>query len=311
MHVAVIGAGALGCVYGVRLALRTQTDVTFVVRPKRVSSTDPFVIESAWNDERETLETPVRAARVPADADVVLLTIGTEDLAGLDALLGDSSAPIVVVTPTMPQDWERLTKAYGTRALSAMPTMSAYVRNEDGVVRYWLLPSPTLIDEPRPPHDEGWAAITELVAALNRAGVKTKLELGVHETNPATTVAFICLGMGMAIGGSIDGLLADDTLVELISRACVEGQRLGHRLGRPLFVASFFPIVTSRWGMRLLRLLPEEARYFTESHFGRKIAEQHRVMIRQMIELAEAKGLPHSAFDEVERRLVSSAHGTS
>lgn len=307
MHVAVIGAGALGCVYGVRLALRTQTEVTFVVRPKRVSSTDPFVIESAWNDKRETLEKPQRAAKVPADADVVLLTIGTEDLEGLEALLGDSTAPIVVVTPTMPQDWDRLVKAYGKRALSAMPTMSAYVRKEDGVVRYWLLPAPNLIDEPRPP----LPAITELVRSLDRAGVRTSLELGVHETNPATTVAFICLGMGMAIGGSIDGLLADDALVDLVSRACVEGQRLGHRLGQPLFVANFFPIVTSRWGMRLLKLLPAEARYFTESHFGRKIAEQHRVMIRQMIELAEAKGLPHSAFDEVLRRLVSSSDGTS
>jgi len=306
MHVAVIGAGALGCVYGVRLALRARTDVTFVVRPKRVSSTDPFRIESAWNDERETLETPVRAAQVPDDADVVLLTIGTEDLAGLDALVGDSSAPIVVVTPTMPQDWDRLKAAYAKRALSAMPTMSAYVR-DDGVVRYWLLPAPNLIDEPRPP----LPAITELVAELTRAGVRTSLELGVHETNPATTVAFICLGMGMAIGGSNDALLADEALVDLISRACVEGQRLGHRLGRPLFAASFFPIVTSRWGMRLLRLLPAEPKYFAESHFGRKIAAQHRVMIRQMIELAEAKGLPHSAFDEVERRLVSSDDGTS
>lgn len=307
MHVAVIGAGALGCVYGVRLALRTKCDVTFVVRPTRVDSTDPFIIESAWNSARETLDRPYRAAKVPTDADVVLLTIGTEDLGALDALLGDGAAPIVVVTPVMPQDWERLKAAYGARVFSAMPTLSAYLRKEDGVIRYWLMPAPNLIDEPRPPV----AAITELVEALNGAGVKTKLELGTHEINPATTVGFICVGMGLAIAGSIDALAKDDALCGLVSRACTEGQRLGDRLGTPIFVANFFPVITSRWGIPLLRLLPDEARFFAEDHFGRKIADQHRVMIRQMIELAAVKGLPHSAFDEIERRLVSSVDGTA
>src|SRR3954471_8384762 len=121
MHIAVIGAGALGCVYGVRLALRTKSTVTFVVRPKRVDSTDPYVIESAWNDARETLEKPRRAAVVPDDADVILLAVGTEDLESLP--LGDSTAPIVILTPMMPQDWQRVRAAYGERALCAMPTM--------------------------------------------------------------------------------------------------------------------------------------------------------------------------------------------
>jgi ketopantoate reductase len=312
MHVAVIGAGALGLVYGVRLAVRTKCTVTFVVRPKRVDSTDPFVIESAWNDRRETLETPRRATKVPDDADVVLLTIGTEDLEALDGLLGESTAPIVVITPTMPQDWNRLVRAYGKRALSAMPTMSAYVRegtpaSPQRVVRYWVMPAPNLIDEPRPPVP----AVTELVESLTKAGLRTKLELGTHEINPATTVGFICVGMGLAIAGSIDALSKDEALLELVARACTEGQRLGARLGTPLFVASIFPVATSRWAIPMLRLLPEEARFFAEDHFGRKIADQHRVMIRQMIELAEEKGLPHSAFDDIERRLaVSSSNGT-
>lgn len=276
-----------------------------MVRPKRVDSTDPFVIESAWSDLRETLDSPKRATVVPPDADVVLLTIGTEDLDALAGLLGESTAPIVVVTPVMPQDWARLQKAHGPRVLSAMPTMSAYVRKEDGVVRHWLMPAPSLIDEPRPPIP----VITALAEELTRAGVKTKLELAVHETNPATTVGFICVGMGLAMAGSIDALTNDDALCELVARGCTEGQRLGGRIGRPIFAATFFPILTSRWGIRLLCALPAEARFFAEDHFGRKIAAQHRVMIRQMIELAEEKGLPHSALDEIERRL-SLSHGT-
>ena len=42
-------SGALGLVYGVRLAKRTNVEVTFIVRPKRVDSTEPYAIESAWN----------------------------------------------------------------------------------------------------------------------------------------------------------------------------------------------------------------------------------------------------------------------
>lgn len=304
MHVAVFGAGALGLVYGVRLAKRTKAKVTFVVRPARVSSTEPYVIESAWNDKRETLESPLRAATVPADADVVLLCVGTEDLDALAGPLAESTAPIVVVTPMMPQDWNRIRAVYGERVLAAFPTLSSYVRKAgDGgadVVRYWLFPSPTLIDEPRPP----LAVLDELVRELKSAGVPAKLALGVHESNPATTVAFIPIGMGMCVAGSGDALLADEHLCELVARACREGGRLAHRIGTPEFYSAIFPILASRWALGLfLKALPQEARFFAEEHFGRKIADQHRVMIRQMVELATQKGLPHEAFDELAARL--------
>ena len=76
------------------------------------------------------------------------------------------------------------------------------------------------------------------------------------------------VGMGLAIAGSIDGLLADDELRGLVARACTEGQRLGDRLGKPILAASVFPIVTSRWGMRVLKLLPPEARFFAATRAG-------------------------------------------
>jgi ketopantoate reductase len=310
MHVAVFGAGALGCVYGVRLAKRTATTVTFVVREKRAHSTDPLIIESAWpRGQRETLESPARAARVPADADVVLLCVGTEDLDALAGPLSTSQAPIVVVTPMMPQDYQRLRRVYGDRVLAAFPTMSSYVRKEDGVVRYWLLPAPNQIDEPRPP----LPVIDRLVDALNEAGIRTKLQLGVHESNPATTVGFIPIGMGMAIAGGADAMLDDEDVCALVARAVGEGTRLAHRIGAPEPFAAFFPILASRWAMRLFfGALPAEARFFAEEHFGHKIAGQHKVMVRQMIELCEDKQLPHAALGEIERRLalVSSAHGT-
>ena len=99
MKVAVFGAGALGGVYGVRLALRGNVDVSFVVRPARVDSTEPIIIEAVSGDRREKLEAPERTDHVPSDADVVLLTVGTEDLDALRDSLSASNAPIVVLTP--------------------------------------------------------------------------------------------------------------------------------------------------------------------------------------------------------------------
>ena len=127
MHVAVFGAGALGGVYGVLLATRGGVDVTFVVRPSRVSSREPIAIESVRKDRRDVIEAPRRSDVVPGDADVILLAVGTEDLAALERPIGlstgsggtppeppegassaplrsaSSTAPIVILTPMMPK----------------------------------------------------------------------------------------------------------------------------------------------------------------------------------------------------------------
>lgn len=304
MHVAVFGAGALGSVYGVRLSKRTSTSVSFVVRPRRVTETTPIAIESVWTNEQEQIDAPVRVAAVPGDADVILLTVGTEDVPALAGPLAtNTTAPIVVVTPVMPQDWARLRAAYGDRVFAAYPTISAYARKSDGVVRYWTLPAATVIDEPRAasPH---LTAVRALVTELRAGGLRAGLRLGVHEMNPATTVGFIPIGMGIAVAGGGAALVADEELCALVARACTEGGRLAHRIGTPEPYAAFFPIIASRWALRLaFSALPKEALFFVEEHFGRKIAEQHRVMIRQMIELAAEKALPHEALDELAVRL--------
>lgn len=307
MKVAVIGAGALGAVYGVRLAQHAGVDVTFVVRPARVSSKDPIVIERVRKDRRDVVDVPVRAAVVPPDADVIILTVGTEDLEALRDPIGSSTAPIVIFTPMLPRDWERVRETFGERALSSMPSVVAYVRKEDGVVRYWLPPATTKIDEPKSAHTE---VVRELAEALTRAGLGTKLELGVHEANFATTVSFIPICMLLAVTGSAAALTSDDVLLSVATRACREGVRLAYRLGSPEIWASLTPALAAPWALRLFfdtlgRVMPEGL-FYAEEHFGRKLMAQHRVMIRDMIALAQAKGLPHEAFDEIARRLEAS-----
>lgn len=303
MHVSVFGAGALGSVYGVRLATRARVTVTWIVREAKVASVDPIAIERVKADERETIDRPERIARVPGDADVVLLAVGTEDLDAIRGPLRGSSAPIVVLTPMLPRDWERMRAAFGDRAVSAMPNVVAYTRKDDGVVRYWLPPAPTRIDE------TDSEAVRELARRLDEAGLRARLELGVHEKNPATTVSFITIGMALSIAGSAEALANDDTLLSLTTRACREGVALGRRIGAPEPWAALAPAIAAPWALRaglatLARVSPE-ALFYAEEHFGRKLREQHRVMIREMIDLARERRVGHAALDELAQRLGS------
>jgi len=307
MKVAVFGAGALGAVYGVRLAQKGGVDVVFVVRSSRVSSTDPLTIEMARGHQRDVLEHPVRVDHVPPDADVVLLCVGTEDLEALKGpLASQTSAPIVILTPMLPKDFARVKAAFGDRVLAAMPNVVAYARGD--VVRYWLPPAPTKIDEPRA-DSPSYVAVRELADALSRAGLRGRLELGVHETNPATTVCFIAIGMTLSLAGSAEKLIHDESLLALAASACREGVRLSHRIGTPEPWARLSPVIGAPWALagwlRMLAKVSPEALFYAEEHFGRKLKEQHRVMIREMIELAREKGLPHAAFDELARRFDS------
>lgn len=301
MNVAVFGAGALGSVYGVRLATRARVHVAWIVRPRRLASRDPIAIERVRGSERDAIDAPERALVVPSDADVVLLAVGTEDLDAIAAPLEGSSAPIVVLTPMLPKDWARVRARFGTRVLAAMPSVVAYARKDDGVVRYWLPPAKTRIDETR---DE---AVVELVRRLDEAGLSSRLELGVHEKNPATTVSFIAIGMAMAVAGSAGALAADDDLLALTTRACREGASLARRIGTAEPWAGLTPVIAAPWAMRawmaaLARLSPEGLFYF-EEHFGRKLRAQHEVMIREMIDLARDKRVESAALSELAARL--------
>lgn len=326
MHVAIFGAGALGSVYGVRLAVRAGATVTFIVRPSRVDSRAPIVIErvvrgrsgsraptvvervvrgrSGSRDGREVIASPARSASVPADADVVMLAVGTEDLEAIRPVLDATHAPVVVLTPMMPRDFERMRGAFGDRVLAAMPSVVAYA-NDEGVVRYWLPPAPTRIDEPRA--GDAGDAVRALAVSLTEAGVRTHLELGVHETNPATTVCFIPVGMGVALAGSLEALARDVELLELVRRACFEGVALARSIGKPEPLSPLAPFAASRLVLRaavaFLERRSPEALHYVDVHFGRKLRAQHLEMADAMVDLAIDKRIPHEAIADLASRL--------
>jgi 2-dehydropantoate 2-reductase len=151
--------------------------------------------------------------------------------------------------------------------------------------------------------------VRALARALDAAGLPAHLELGVHETNPATTVCAIGVGMSLAIAGSFDALADDEALADLASRACREGVAIARTIGRPLAGATLAPWLASGWSLRAARALlgrfSPEALFYAEEHFGRKLRAQHVAMAREIVELARARGLGHAAFDELAARLAA------
>ncbi|HEY8074242.1 MAG TPA: hypothetical protein VIF62_09035, partial [Labilithrix sp.] len=297
----------------------TKTSVTFVVRPARVASRDPIAIERVKDDLRETIDAPVRAAATPPDADVILLAVGTEDLDAIRPLV-QGDAPIVVLTPMLPKEWRRMRDTFGDRVLAAMPSFVAYARpevrgdaaadsakrRETSVVRYWLPPVATRIDEPRA--GARGDAVRELARDLETAGISARFELGVHETNPATTLCAIPIAMGVALAGGLDALARDEALVAIVSRACSEGAAIARTVGRPEPPVLLAPILARALPLRIAaaaarRLSPESLHYLDE-HFGKKLRAQHVFMAREMAAIAEERSLAHDAIDNLAARLA-------
>ena len=312
MHVAVVGAGSLGRVFGVRLA-KAGVAVDFVVRAAaRAEARDAIRIEQVHVDSM-TLEAPSWVTSVPAHADIVLVCVRGDQLddALMEALRAGPSVPVVVMTPMLPRTYARVRAdlgmrtgmGMGTRLVAAMSSVVGYT-NASGVTRYWISKvAKTLIDEPRTKEP----ALTAFVEALARAGIDTAFEPAVHETNAATMILFLPLTFGLDAAGSIDALMDDDALSATMFRASDEARALADRCGKVAFwvslVTRFLGARTIRMGIGLLRNRSPEAIAFIEEHFGRKGHAQNVAMAAEACALAEEKGTAHDALDELLARL--------
>jgi ketopantoate reductase len=322
MHVAIVGAGALGAIYGVRLASLRAAHVSFVVRSDRDG---PMVIQSAQNEAVRTLDSPVRVLDVPRGADVILVCVRLEQIdEALANKLAAVDAPVVTLTPLLPQDREFLEKAIGPgRLFPGMPGAVGY-RDVEGTehFRYWLpRVAHTLIDDrtPRPP------AIDALAAVMGAAKIPCKLQADVFGTNAATTMTFAPLTIGLSVAREIDALFADRELLELALDAAEESRQIGARFGKAAPWADLLVRFTSasvlrglspgrnmqrralKVGLSLARRSSSEAVDYIEGHFGRKLHAQHLHMSARILELGRREGLPHEALAKLDDRLRASA----
>ncbi|WP_394825101.1 ketopantoate reductase family protein [Pendulispora albinea] len=333
MHVAIVGAGSLGSVFGVRLANGAEkVRVSFVMRSAPAPGREPLGMRIEQVDRGSgvlALEAPVRTTAIPADADVILVCVRFEQVDGaLAALLAPSRAPVVTMTPIFPQHHALLVRELGAeRLFPGMPGVVAYspgpgeTSNGEGApcvrYRYWLpRAATTLIEQP----ERRVPAIDALAQAFEGAGISSRAQAGVHATNVATTCTFVPVMMGIDVTGSIDALLGDDTALDLVLRAAEEARILARHYGKPAIWADWFVRFLSRsrlgaWapkamvaqslrlGVGFARRRSPEGVAYVEEHFGRKLRAQNLQMAEKMVELFRERSLPHEAMAELRDRL--------
>lgn len=303
MHVAVVGAGSLGRIYGVHLASVGER-VSFVVRESRLSETDGFALQRL-NGGRERVELPApdRVASVPVGVSCVLLAVRTDQIDDALATVLSTAPPVPVVTltPVLPADLERLEALVGGRVAVAMPTVAGLL--EDGVVRYWSFRrSPTLVERRR----EHLPTLTALVDVLNRSGLGARLSRDVRRRNPATTVTFFPLSLALSLAGSARSLASETELLELAAGGCRETLRLARRLGPiELPAALVARCVRPWWLSRALQLADRafpRATHFVDQHFGAKLKSQHRRLSEEILALGRTHHVAMPAFGELVAR---------
>jgi 2-dehydropantoate 2-reductase len=306
MHVAILGAGALGSVYGARLATLGGCEVSIVARA--AGPAGRVRLERVGGREGGAAEiiewmTPARGDRVSIEADTIIVCVRYEHLAPVAARIGAGTAAVVVMTPMMPKDHARLTGALPGRVLVGMPSVAAY-RNDAGVIRYWLpRAATTLVDASPPP---GSAA--RLVSHLERAGIRAKVESNVLARNVATTISFVPLAVALDVAGGIDSLLRDDSLLALALDSAEEAQALARAIGKPVAWASLLTRFVGRFalsvGVRAARSRAPEAVHYVEEHFGRKRRAQNVAMAQAIVELAKERRARSDALAKLCQRLI-------
>jgi ketopantoate reductase len=307
MRVSIVGAGALGSVYGARLAKLAGCQVSLVAR----DTAPPSLARLERIEDGEVLSwaLPARVTRAPSDAEVILVFVRYEQLDALPAQVDASSAPVVVMTPMMPRDHALLSAALPGRVLTGMPGVVSY-RNDAGAIRYWLPHvATTFVEDPRGATDRRGVseAPGELVKRLTRAGIGSKLAPDVLTRNVATAVSFIPLAMALDVAGAVDALLQDRALLSLAFDALDEGRELGRAVGRAEPWASrllrFAGPLTLRIGVGLARSRTPEAMTYLGQHFGRKLHVQNVAMARTLVDLAAEKGTRDRSLRRLLERL--------
>jgi 2-dehydropantoate 2-reductase len=303
VHIAIIGAGALGAVYGLRLALVANQEVTFVVRAARATKNAPLAIQRIDGDgAHHEIQKPNYATEIPKDASVIIVTVHQDQLDDdLIALLKNSAAPIVMLSPMFEHDLNVLVNGLGRRIFPAMASVVSY--DKQGTFRYWLPRSATTAIE----SESAPLAVGELVQAIAASGISARLDTRVLAQNVATTVSFMPIVMAMDIAGSIDALMSDKKLLVLAIDSVSESGKLAKVVGAPAAWADlllhFVGPFTLKAGIGLARMRAPEAVHYVEEHFGRKLHAQNLRIGKEMVDLAENKGVRAEQLNALYIRL--------
>ena len=296
----VIGAGALGRAYGVPLAA-AGARLSFVVRGSRLEERSRYVAERA-NGKRGVfvLDEPRRVASVPQDASVILLAVRREQVdRALERTIADAPAvPVVLLTPFLPHSEARLARLASGPCVVALPTVAARIVQER--VQYFVPPFTKTLFESDAGRPE---AVQHLLDACNRAGLPAAWSSGVSKRNPATTIAFFPLTVGLSVAGSMSSFLDAPELRRLTLSALRECLELAPRIGpvaAPLRLAlSQAGPSTLRAAVGAARLVAPSLTQLLEDHFAEKLSAQHQVLGQEILELGAEHGVQTRRLSEL------------
>jgi ketopantoate reductase len=257
-----------------------------------------------------TLPQPQRVVRIPEDASLLLLAVRREQMdERLQGLLQDApTVPLIALTPLLPESETRLAGLIQGPCLVALPTVAA--RTDGERTQFFIPPFAKTLIESELGQPE---IVQQLVDTLNRAKLPCAWSRGVRRRNPATTIAFYPLTLGLSLAGSMDRFTRDGEVYPLTRKAVREALALAARIGPvtpPLRLALRFANATLlRLAMRTARLLAPAVTELLEEHFAVKLVAQHRVLGEEILELARQHGTHMPALASLLERAPAALPG--
>ncbi|WP_158578769.1 ketopantoate reductase family protein [Spongiactinospora rosea] len=291
MRVLVVGAGALGQVFGAWLAAG-GAQVGYLVKPGREKwgegGVPVYRLGRGGAVEQRLVPHEVLTRPVPGKWDMVWLCVDSTALSGrwmADLRDATGSATVVTITQSgqdvaiLAEVWPREQIVQVTPAVFAYQAPLAVEVPRPGIA-YWVPPGATLGVH------GGEARVREVVAALRAGGVRAKAErlAGGGDLDAARMMPFIAAleNATWSIRATRYALAAGASREALAITAARYGRR----------PPSGVPAWLARAALRVLpRVVPFDLPAYLRTHFT-KVSAQTGLMLEEWIEEGTARGLP-------------------
>jgi len=285
MHVAIVGAGALGMAYAAVLQ-RAGCQLTLVVRKLGVPGTyraKRIGVLTRWTQVSAQVQTTLPRC------DVALLTVRAENVnPELLKQLARLGAPTVALTPSLEEPEVRLAQPGW---VWAMPSVLAL--REGPLVEYYVPPlARTRFDASARGHE----VIQRLRKSLNRGGVSTAFTADVQQFNRITTLRFFPLQLAIAREPNLARWSRTPGFSQALRSALRVAGKLSSSMGRAdpaIRLAAWAlgqPGALWAFSRGLGAFAPWGARFLTQ-HFGHKLRVQTLQFAAQVPQLALAANL--------------------
>lgn len=313
MRVLIVGAGAVGMVFGRHLALG-GAEVTFFVKPRHadaVRAGQPMYLlnrgtELGWSRDYQLLTAIEEVAAARWDA--VLLAVSSTALrAGpwLDEMIAATGdATIVFLQPNLDDRAYLLARADAARVVDGTIGFLSYHAPMPGEERRFAQPGlaywfPPLAPSPFSGAD---ARVRPLVDALRKGKLPAKRVRDLPASAPFPSALLYAIVTSLEGAGWSFATLRQGDRIAVAGRAArqlfaIVERELGHRAPLGVRLASRAPIL--RAVLRLQRLVvPLDLEQFFRVHFT-KVGDQTRAGMTRYLELGRKASLPVDAVEQL------------